>query len=64
MNEWIREREVLKAEIAALREENRTLRARYAAAVAEIDRIAAERSKLHERIQSMLVRLERSCRRE
>ena len=58
MHEWIRELERLTADLAAAVEENRRLKVNYARAIAEIDRLAHECSRLHEQLQNVLVRRE------
>ena len=56
MHEWIRELERLTADLAAAVEENRRLKVNYARAIAEIDKLAHEKAKLHEQLQAVLIR--------
>ena len=46
----------MTAELADAAEENRRLKVNYARAIAEIDKLAHEKARLHEQLQAVLIR--------
>lgn len=56
INELLEQVAALTAELAAAVEENRKRELKYARLVAELDKVAHERSKLHEQLQDLMVR--------